>query len=981
MLSSTGERYKNFIVTQYKPIPEIQSTLIELIHEPTGAEIIQIKNDDDENLFNLSFRTHPEKSNGVAHILEHVVLCGSKKFPIRDPFFGMTRRSLNTFMNALTGSDFTCYPASSQVPQDFYNLLDVYLDAVFHPNLSKLSFLQEGHRLEFLTPEDPNSPLLFKGIVFNEMKGAMNAAEARLGHYLMSALFPDLTYGVNSGGDPKEIPSLTYDELKSFHEKFYHPSRCLFYFYGNLPIEDHLDFLEEHLLKDVQKAPQIPLLPKQPRFQQKKVETHYYPIPEEEDLDEKTLVGLGWLTCSILDQENLLALTVLDVALTGTDAAPLKKALLKSGLCKQADAMIEDDMSEIPFLVVCKGCGKENGYKIEEVVRSTLERLTKKGIAQNLIEGAIHQIEMSRSEITGNSSPYGLSLFWRSALLKQHGGNPEDGLKIHTLFQHLRDNIKDQSYFPKLIEKYFLKNPHFVRIEMHPDKTLAAKEIEEEKAQLTALCSSLDDKGIKNIIEEAKALSKYQVSKEEESLDVLPKVSLKDIQKEGKEFPLRVEDYQQFKLFHHPCFTNGLTYADLIFDLPHLEKEDLPILRLFTLLLPQMGCGGRSYEDHLDYLLEHTGGLKVSLDLCLQVENPNHMRPFFSLRGKALNRKLDRLFPIFKEMIISPDFTDKGRIQELLMQHLHGLENSIHHHSLRYAVNLAARGFSAPSTIISYWHGLDYFWTLKKIVEEFETHPESLIKKLETLKNQILGLKGPHLVLSCEETCYQNLKQNRFYGLDEIPANPFPKWKGEYEPIKTLSQARVTASPVAFTAMLFPSLSYVDPRSPALSIASELMENMTLHTRIREQGGAYGSGAVNSPLSGQFYFYAYRDPHLASTLEAFQEAVQTLVNGEFDEVSIEEAKLGLFQEIDSPIPPGSRAITTYLRERGGRTPEKRQAFREGLLTCQKEQIRQAAKQVLQSGLEKGVVVSFAGKEFLEKENALLQTKALPIFSI
>ena len=347
-LQTVGDRYGHFVVTRLKEIPEIQSTLIELEHEPTGAQILQIANDDDENLFNLSFRTHPAKSNGVAHILEHTVLCGSRKFPVRDPFFSMSRRSLNTFMNALTGPDFTCYPASTQVTKDFYNLLEVYLDAVFHPTLSKLSFLQEGHRLEFLKPDDPNSPLVFKGIVFNEMKGAMASPDARLSEAIMQALYPDLTYGFNSGGEPHEIISLTYEELKAFHAKFYHPSRCLFYFYGNLPIEKHLDFLQKHALDKVAKQPPLPFLPAQPRFSSKVTVKCPYPIYEEEEIAKKSLVGMAWLTCSILDQEELLALTVLDVVLSGTDAAPLKMALLKSGLCKQADSSIETEMSDIP---------------------------------------------------------------------------------------------------------------------------------------------------------------------------------------------------------------------------------------------------------------------------------------------------------------------------------------------------------------------------------------------------------------------------------------------------------------------------------------------------------------------------------------------------------------------------------------------------------------------------------------------------------
>lgn len=959
-------------------IAEIQCTLRELEHLPTGAHILHIANDDEENLFNLSFRTWPETSNGVAHILEHTVLCGSEHFPVRDPFFAMNRRSLNTFMNALTGADFTCYPAASQVEKDFYNLLEVYLDAVFKPKLTKSSFLQEGHRLEFLEPEDPNSPLLFKGIVFNEMKGALATGEARLSEALMEALYPDLTYGINSGGEPKVIPSLTYEELKAFHAKYYHPSRCLFFFYGNLPLEQHLAFLDAHAFKGVEKLPPLDFLPKQPRFSEKVEKKLTYPISEDEDREAKTMIGMGWLTCSILEQEELLALTVLDIVLMGTDAAPLKKALLKSSLCKQTDSVIDGEMSEIPFVLICKGCEGANADALENVVRKTLSEIVEEGLPPHLVEGAIHQLEMSRTEITGNSSPYGLHLFFRAALLKQHGGNPEDGLRVHTLFEHLRKKVEDPHYLTDLIQKQLIDNPHCVRVVMEPSQTLAAQEVEEEQAVLEKMVGALTDPQVKEILEQSKALSAQQNAVE--NLDVLPKVTLDDVANEGKEFPLKREPFKSVELFYHPCFTNEMLYADLVFDLPAIAQHDLPFLRLFTVLLPQIGCGGRPYAEHLDYLLEHTGGVGCALDLGLQVDNPAHMRPSLSLRGKALYRKLDKFFPLMRDLLLTADFTDVERIKELLMQHFHALENSIQHSSLRYAVNLASRGLSVPSTIINAWFGLDYFEAVKQIVTDFEQNPQPLIEKMQHLQTECLGLEGAHLILSCDQKCIEKLKGEGFYGLADFPTKAFTPWTGAYDIQKTHSQGRLTASPVAFTTQLFPSLNYIHPQAAALSIASEVMENKVLHKRIREQGGAYGAGAVNGLLSGQFYFYTYRDPHLKSSLEAFREGVEAIAAGKFEADDIEEAQMGLFQDLDSPTPPGSRSLAAYGRWRGGRTPEMRQQFRTHLLNATKEEIAEAIREHLLSKIDEGTVVSFAGKELLEKENALLD-KPLPLYPI
>ncbi|MCP5470025.1 MAG: insulinase family protein [Chlamydiales bacterium] len=957
-----GKELLNFTVTKSVVIDELQCTLTELVHEPSGAQVLHLGNDDEENLFNLSFSTHPSSSDGVAHILEHTVLCGSQKYPIPDPFFEMTRRSLNTFMNALTGPDFTCYPASSQVKTDFYNLLDVYIDSVFHPLLTKESFLQEGHRLEFSEKDNPKSKLTFQGIVFNEMKGAMASGEARLNEFMMEALYPNLTYAYNSGGDPKEIPNLTYEELKKFHEEFYHPSRCLFYFYGNIPLEEHLNYLEEKVLKGVKKLPPLPHLPKQKRFSQPHYLEKTYPIAEGEDEQEKSFVAIGCLTCSVLEQEELLALNVLDMALMGTDASPLKTALLRSNLCKQADSFIDNEMSEPPFFIVCKGCKSNAAKKLEEVIAQTLGEVVKEGLPAHTIEGAIHQLEMARTEIVNNHSPFGLTLFFRSGLLKQLGGNPKDGLHVHTLFSKLREKVTDSKYLTRLIEKHFLHNPHHVVLTLNPDKKLAEKEVHAEEKKLETIQKSLSAEACKKIIAESHKLVELQEA--ERNREVLPKVTIADVSPKEREFAL-TEESNFFKLNHHDCFTNDILYADLVYDLPDIAEEDLSYLRLFTFLVPQLGCGGRDYAAILDEMMEYTGGIGLGLDLNPQDENPTILHPSLSIRGKALGRNKHKLFPLMRDMITSVDFTDKARMEELLMQHYHAIESSIQHNALKYAVNLAASGLSVPGAIIHKWYGLEYFKKVQQIVEQKKLDP--LIEKMQELQQTVFGLEFPALVLSCDQNTYSTIKQEKFYGLEEIPTRPFKQWKGEYSVKRVESQGRIIASPVAFTAQLFQSVPYSHPNAPLLSICSEIMVNSTLHKRIREQGGAYGSGAVNGVLAGNFYLFSFRDPNYQSTLDAFKESIDVVASGEFGEREIEEAKLGLFQELDSPVSPGARAEAAFFRLKGGRTAEKRQQYRDRLLQAKKEDIQRAAQAHLIPGLAQQTTVSFAGKDFFEKE--------------
>jgi presequence protease len=479
-LQSPDEKYKDFKTLSCSKIEELDCIFRELEHTPTGAHIIHIENKDPENLFCLSFRTLPDSSNGIPHILEHTVLCGSESFPVKDPFFAMTRRSLNTFMNAMTGSDFTCYPASSQVKKDFYNLFDIYLDAVFKAKIEKTSFLQEGFRLEFEKGEDPSTPLLFKGIVYNEMKGSLSTGESRMWVALLEELFPDLPYAYNSGGDPKEIPNLTYEQLIAFYKENYHPSRCLFFFYGDLPLQKHLDYIDEKALKGAERLPSLPPLAKQKRFKKGKHRTVPYSVQENENHEKKVMAAFGWLTCLLTEQEEVLALSVLDSILTETDASPLKQALLASELCTGAEGFLETEISEVPYVLVCKGCTKESVSEIEKIINDTLLELSLKPFSQEQIDAAIHQLELCRTEIATDHAPFGLTLFFRSALAKQHGCDPENTLKIHKLFGELREKVKDPMYLPSLLKKHFVENTHRVSITMLPDPNLEKKEKEEE---------------------------------------------------------------------------------------------------------------------------------------------------------------------------------------------------------------------------------------------------------------------------------------------------------------------------------------------------------------------------------------------------------------------------------------------------------------------------------------------------------------------
>lgn len=969
------ETYKDYIVTKVMPLGELKATLVELEHTPSGAQVMHIENDDPENLFCLSFETLPYNSNGVAHILEHTVLCGSRSFPVKDPFFAMTRRSLNTFMNALTGSDFTCYPASSQVEKDFYNLLDVYIDAVFHPLLKKESFLQEGHRLEFGSPETLSN-LEWKGIVYNEMKGALASADTRLWHAMMHLLVPNLTYAHISGGDPKVIPTLTYEELIRFHETYYHASRCLYFFYGNLPLKRHLDFLSEKILKSTYKLPPLPKIPRQPRFTAPIEREEFYPTTTDDDNEDKTMVSWGWLTVPMQDQETLLALTLLDAVLMETDASLVKLPLLQSGLCTSADAYLDTDMSEMPYLIVCKGCSPENIQALDDLLLRSLQEVVDKGIPKHLIEAALHQLEFARTEISGDHAPFGLTLFMRSALAKQHGCPPENSLLIHSLFEKLRQKLEDPSYLPGLLKTYLLKNPHRVRLAFHPDSKLAEKEASEEKQKLNLLQQELPREEKEKILQQMHHLEHYQKQLIEQNIDCLPKVTLDDVPALAKHFVLKESD----QVFSHSCFTNHIVYADLTFDLPHFEEEDLPYVQLLSSIISELGMGKRNYIQNLEYLQSHVGGLGTSLSLYVQTESPHLMKPSFTIRGKALERNAKELFSIFKDLAVNPRVDEKKRIEELILQIHTALQNRLQKNSLRYASQLALSGLSVSSKISESWHGLSFTKWIQEIASDLKKNLPKVMQRLEKLKNELFSLHNAQLVLTCDEAMHQKLELEDYFGVLDLPERPFNPWKGDYELYPVVSQGRSMSTPVAFTCEAFPVASYLNPHAPGLTVAAHILDNKILHPKIREQGGAYGCGATYSPMTGHFTFYSYRDPKIASTLKIFREAVETIAEGHFQDSDLEEAKLETIQQMDVPVSPGNRGATVYAWMREGKTPKQRQHYRDKLLALTSQEIRLAVKKELLEKLDLGTVVTFASKELLEKENRDLE-KPLPIIPV
>lgn len=948
--------HPQFTCVREFPIEEINCTFRELKHEMTGATVIHLENDDPENLFCMSFRTTPNSSNGVAHILEHLVLCGSKKYPVGDPFFAMSRRSLNTFMNAMTGADFTCYPCATQDKKDFYNLLGVYLDCVFNPTLQKLSFLQEGHRYEF----SEQGKLQYNGIVFNEMKGALASPTARLEEALYKELLPNTTYSNNSGGDPKNIPELSYEELLAFHREYYHPSRCTFFFYGNLPLSEHLEFIAQNSLTGVTKVEPLTPLVAQKRFKEPKQLEMTYPGQKEDD----TYLAVAWLTENIKNQIDILALMILEIAILGTDASPLKRALYNTKLCSQVSTSLESEMPDIPIVISMKGVKRENRQKLEQIILDELKAIIKEGISKADIENAMHQVEFYRSEISDDHHPYGLTLFFRSILLQQHGVAPEEGLKIHSLFKQLEERWKaDPRYFENLVDKYLCSNTHRVSIFMEPDPALEQKELDDEKARLAVVEQKLTAAEKEQIISDTVELIKLQ-EKEVDHDDYLPGLTRDDIkQYSAKDYPISKTAGKHFDVYHHACFTNRILYAEMCFDLPYIPVEDWSIIRLFASLMPQLGSGGRTFEQQLNLTIAKTGGIAPVLGYMNYVDKPDDLTPTLTLKGKALYRNAEFLIPMMRDMIQSLDLSNKDRIIEIIRKQVAQYKSHYVNQCMGYASKLSKAGLRTGRHFENIIYGLPYYHFILGVEANFD----AIIDKLAAMKETLFTTK-PDLIFSCTQSMFDEMREKDFYNLTFDAKKAQKPWVNAPFKHELIDLRQEIPANIGFISSALTTVPYTHPDSPCLSVIASVMNQTVLHKRIREQGGAYGGGCGHNFTDGVFGFQSFRDPNIDSTFAAFDEALETILEGDFTETEIFDGVLDILQDFDSPVSPGSRAEVAYSWMRCGKDLEKREAFRKGLLAVNnKKQLQDVTKRHLTK--ERSSVV-FAGDALLKKASKL-----------
>ncbi len=927
-------------------IESLSLDVAEYRHTQTGARHFHMAADDNNNAFLVAFLTVPQDSNGVAHILEHTSLCGSKRFPVRDPFFMMTRRSLNTFMNAFTSSDWTAYPFASQNVKDFDNLMNVYLDAVFFPRLDELDFAQEGHRVEFEDMDDPESDLVFKGVVFNEMKGAMSSPVSNLWQSLQSKVFPTITYHHNSGGEPEHIPDLSYADLKAFHARHYHPSNATFMTYGDLPAEHHQQQFEELALAQFDKLEMNLGIPDEQRYEKPLEFTDRY-VLDEDDIEGKTYIAMAWLLGHSMDLDTMMEAHLLSGVLLDNSASPLRHALETSdlGTAPAPISGLDDSTREASFICGMEGSEPENAEAIEKLILDTLNKVAKEGVPMEQVEAVLHQVELSQREVGGGHFPYGLQLMVNALSPALHGGDPVGVLNIDPVLEKLRTDIQDPNYIPSLVRKFLLDNNHRVRLTFSPDKELSAAKDAAEKNRLAQIKAALSESQKKDIIELSHKLEDRQMSMDDPEL--LPKVTLEDVPSDMKIATGESNTVAGLDNTWYSQGTNGLVYAQVITEMPAMDPQLSDLLPIFCDVLTEVGCGDKDYMEVQNWQASVTGGIGARVSVRGSVSDPQQTRGVFVVSGKALARNKKALSELLRATIESARFDEFDRLRELIAQYRAHRESNITDRGHGLAMNAATAGLAPSAALSERWSGFPSIKALKALDDGLNEDGaiQALASKLEKIRDALI--KAPHqLLMVGEEAEKQSLEA--VMG-EQLGALSTSNAGGVFQPPVPSGQVRVgwsTSTQVNFAAKAYPTVPVVHEDAAALTILGPFLRNGYLHRAIREQGGAYGSGAGYDSDSGSFRFFSYRDPRLAETLEDFDKSVTWLLENKHEPNSLEEAILGVVSSIDRPESPAGEALGAFYAQLHGRSAEQRRAFRQRVLEVTLDDLKRVARAYL-----------------------------------
>ena len=950
-----------FELIKKQEIKEYNSTAFFYRHVKTGAELLSFVNDDDNKVFGITFRTPPEDSTGIAHILEHSVLCGSRKYPVKEPFVELLKSSLQTFLNAMTYPDKTCYPVASQNLQDFYNLIDVYLDAVFYPRISPMILEQEGWHYELDKADDP---LGIKGVVYNEMKGAYSSPDNILMRYSQQTLFPDNTYGLDSGGDPKDIPLLTYEKFFDFHRKYYHPSNSKIFFYGNDNPEERLRLINDYL-KEFERIDVNSGIGLQKKFDSPKKINIPFVAETEEGKSPKGIVTVNWLLGESTDIKNNFALQIVNYILLGMPASPLKKALIESGLGEGlAGVGLENELRQMYFSAGLKGIAPADAERVEELIIKTLHDLSANGIDPLTVEAALNTVEFAFRENNTGSYPRGLSLMLRSLTTWLYESDPFALIAFEDPLEYIKTSYaSNPSFFSGLIDSFLLKNTHRTTVILNPDPELGERERTFEETRLEQIKNSTNRDNILQIIENTKKLKKMQETPDpEEALASIPCLKLTEIDKENKIIPAAIEQ-KAVNLYYHDIFTNGILYFDIGLNVKALPQKYLPYMMVFGKALLEMGTDKEDYTAFSQRINRKTGGIGRSYFLSM-IKDEKEPAAWMFFRGKALPRQFDDLLAIMTDILLSVKLDNPARFKQIVLETKSALEQALIPGGNKF-VNLRIQAdCNKAAWAEEEMSGVSLLFFLRALAERIERNWPDVLSDLLEIRRILVSRENMIINVTTDGKTWKSSEGRIVKIVESVPST------------NVSIVAWSSSNPRESEGLVIPSLvNYVGKGADlykagyvyngSVNVITRFLRTTYLWERVRVQGGAYGSMCQFNRMSGALAFVSYRDPNLKKTLDVYDNASLFLKNIELSKAELEKSIIGAIGDIDSYMLPDAMGYTSLLRTLNGNTDTDRQRMRDEVLGTSVSDFK-AFAECLDYVREKGVVKILGGQNAIEE---------------
>lgn len=946
-------------------VEDVQSDGFILRHKKSGARIAILSNNDDNKVFYIGFRTPPEDETGVPHIIEHTTLCGSKKFPVKDPFIELAKGSLNTFLNAMTYPDKTVYPVASCNDQDFKNLMDVYLDAVFNPNITKYEeiFKQEGWHYELTGKDDE---LKINGVVYNEMKGAYSSPDEVLSSQIYRSLFPDNTYSKDSGGNPEYIPKLTYEAYLDFYHKYYHPSNSYIYLYGDMDVVERLEWLDKEYLSLYDYKKVNSEINKQPAFDEIKNVEAQYSITMDDSQENKTYLSYNRVVGDSLDEMLYQAFDVLDYALVSSPGAPVKQALIDAGIGDDVYGSYDAGILQPVFSFVAKNANASQADEFESIIENTLKEVIKTGINKEALLAGINSSEFKFREADFGQFPKGL-LFGLNCLDSWLFDDMKPFIHLECLgtFAKLRKAV-DTDYFEKLIQEYLLDNTHGSSVTVKPKRGLGNEREEALAKELSDYKASLSDEEIKKLVEDTEHLKKYQEEpSSDEDLRKLPMLTRADMKKNAMPFSNIEDELLDVKVVRHDIESNGIDYISFLFDAGDFAQSELGYLGFFTNALGLVSTEKYSYTDLANATNIYTGGISTGTASHPDIKDRNNFVFKFEVKLKVLEKNLDKALELMEQMLLSSDFTDTKRLGELVAQIKARLQANLSSSGHLVAAMRSMSSFSRYALYQDELKGIAFYRSICRIEKELSESPKSVSDKLAAIAKKLFARNRMLISFTGNNEAYGNAKPS----LEKVIAG-FNKMSavGNQAEVhfNTAKEAFIDASQIQYVAKTGDFICEGYEYTGALRLLRIILSYDYLWINVRVKGGAYG--CMNTFLrSGESYFVSYRDPNLSDTLDVYDRIPEYIKNFSPDERDMTKYIIGTFSALDTPMNPeakGSRSLSAYLE---GITYEQIQKERNEILNAQPEDIRRLAD-LVEAVLKKDSICVI-GNENMIKESA------------